>query len=100
MLFHYKLDKERFKEEKNNDEFVDYSFYRFDKSELRDGSTNEQSDETINKWVEQAYKHCIENPDSFYHVACGNAIVIGLPYEDEIQIVVATNYDEYTINLD
>ncbi len=100
MLFHYKLDKEKFEEEKDNDRFVDYVFYRFTKTEFKDGSTNEQSDETISEWVEQAYKHCIENPNSFYHMACGNTVVIGLPYEDEIEIIVARDYDEYTVNLD
>ncbi len=99
MLFPYGLDKEIFEANKENDEDVDYCFYRFDKIEFSNSRTNEQDDETISKWVEKAYKHCLKG-ETFYRVASGNTIVIGLSFKDEIQIIIAKNYDEYTVNLD
>lgn len=54
-------------------------------------------DEYIEEWTKKALDYLLKNPDShFYHTGTGDSMVIGLQYDDEIDIVVAKNYYEYT----
>lgn len=93
-MFNYKADKDNFSEE--DIDKPNYIFFRFLKRDLGDGTTNEVGDSEISKWVDEAYKHCLET-DTFYSCGTGNTLVIGLPFEDEIQVIIVKNYDEYSI---
>ena len=54
-------------------------------------------DEDIEKWTKKALDYLLKNQDShFYHTGTGDSAVIGLQYDDEIDIVVAKDYYEFT----
>lgn len=95
MLFDYSKDKREFDMTDMEQKPV-YTFFRFSKIKHEDGSTNEIADEEISKWVEMVYNDCLETGE-FSTIGSGNTCVIALPYEDEIQVIVAKNYDEYSI---
>ena len=51
----------------------------------------------IQDWAREALETLIKNPETkFVHTGSGNTVVIGLQYEDEIYIIVAKKYFEFT----
>lgn len=54
-------------------------------------------DTEVQKMIDDAINGLIEDKLDHYMSATGNTIVIGMRYEDEVQIVVSKDYDEATI---
>lgn len=55
------------------------------------------SDDKIQRMIDDVVKKLIDDQMDRYTVATGNAIVIGLRCDDEIQIIVSKDYDEATL---
>lgn len=55
------------------------------------------TDDELEEWAKKALSVLLENKEKeFYVTGSGDSIVIGLGYEDEIQIIAARQYYEYT----
>ena len=55
------------------------------------------NDKEIEKWVKETLDYLIKHKDeTFYSYASGDSTVIGLSYSDEIRIIVARGYYEFS----
>lgn len=60
--------------------------------DFKDGKP--MDDKTIQKWCNEAFE-CIKNGNDYCELGSGDTSVIGLNYEDEIEIIVAKKYKVY-----
>ncbi len=85
----YLEDEEGLKIDATNLEFPKH-FFKF-------GNGVEIDDANTEKWTREALEYLIRNPDAgFTHLGSGDTVVVGLQYQDEIDIIVGKKYFEFT----
>lgn len=76
---------------------VDYTNLEFPTHFYKFGDGVEMGDKQTEDWTRQALEYLIKNPDvGFTHLGSGDTVVVGLQYQDEIDIIVGKKYFEFT----